>query len=87
MVGEYDFIIGGDVLYERDEGALLSSVISRHASANAEVWIVDPVRANRSTFNRQMAALGFGVTEPRLNQPAVGASLAYEGRLPMYRRA
>jgi len=86
VVGEYDFIIGSDVLYERDEGAVLSGFIARHASADAEVWIVDPDRANRSAFNRQMAALGFGVTESRMDQPAVGAGLPYKGRLLMYRR-
>lgn len=87
VVGEYDFIIGSDVLYERDEGAVLSGFIARHASADAEVWIVDPDRANRATFNRQMAVLGFGVTEMRLDQPAVGLAAAYKGRLLMYRRA
>jgi len=87
VVGEYDFIIGSDVLYERDEGAALSGFIARHASAAAEVWIVDPDRANRATFNRQMAALGFGVTESRMDQPAVGTGLPYKGRLLMYVRS
>gem|GEM_PF-6392495 len=34
-----------------------------------------------------MAALGFGVTESRMDQPAVGAALAYKGRLLMSERA
>lgn len=84
--GEYNFIIGSDVLYERDDGGVLSGFIARHASADAEVWIVDPDRANRVTFNRQMAALGFGVTESRIDQPAVGSEPRYKGRLLMYAR-
>ena len=87
VVGEYDVIIGRDVLYKRDEGALLSGFIARHASANAEVWIVDPDRATRATFNRQMAALGCGVTESRMDQSAVGAGLPSKGRLPIQIRS
>ena len=86
VVGQYDFIIGSDVLYERDDGGVLSSFIARHASPAAEVWVVDPDRGNRAAFNRQMLQLGFGVTDSRMDQPAVGTTLAYKGRLLRYVR-
>jgi hypothetical protein len=50
------------------------------------VWIVDPNRGNRPAFNRQMHALGFGVTEERVRQLARGAVAAYAGRVLVYAR-
>ena len=84
--GQYDLIVGSDVLYERDEDAALAGFIARHASASAEVWIIDPDRGNRPAFNRQMAAAGFLMHEERLNTPASVGTAAYKGRLLVYRR-
>ncbi len=87
--GEFDLIIGSDVLYERDDRAVLSHFIQRHAAPVAEVWIVDPDRGNRPAFNREMAAQGFGREEVRLGHALpVGAGTlpAYKGRLLVYRR-
>ncbi len=85
VVGQYDFIIGSDVLYQRDAEGVLAAFIERHASADAEVWIVDPDRANRPAFNRQMASFGFEMTESRMDC-AEGEYPAYKGRLLTYRR-
>jgi predicted nicotinamide N-methyase len=85
--GRYDLIIGSDVLYERDANAALAGFIERHAELAAEVWIVDPDRGNRPTFNRQMAARGFLMREERLDRPASVAAAAYKGRLLIYRRS
>jgi predicted nicotinamide N-methyase len=87
--GEFDLIIGSDVLYERDERAVLSHFIQRHAAPVAEVWIVDPDRGNRPAFNREMAAQGFDREEVRLGHALpVGAGTlpVYKGRLLVYRR-
>ncbi|KPK14766.1 MAG: methyltransferase [Betaproteobacteria bacterium SG8_41] len=84
--GQFDLIIGSDVLYERDADAALARFISRHASPAGEVWIIDPYRSNRAAFNRQMAAQGFLVREERLNAPASGGAAAYKGCLLIYRR-
>jgi predicted nicotinamide N-methyase len=85
--GQYDLIIGSDLLYEPDESAALAGFIARHASPAGEVWIVDPDRGNRPAFNRRMAAAGFLVREERLDQPASVGTAAYKGRLLIYRRA
>ncbi len=84
--GQYDLIIGSDVLYERDASAALAVFIVRHAKAAAEVWIVDPNRGNRPAFNRQMVAEGFLMREERLDSPASLGAAAYKGRFLMYRR-
>jgi predicted nicotinamide N-methyase len=87
--GEFDLIVGSDLLYERDDQATLAGFIQRHAAPLAEVWIVDPDRGNRPAFNRSMAAGGFDREELHLGQAlsAGPAALpAYKGRLLVYRR-
>ena len=84
--GDYDLVIGSDLLYERDEDGTLAAFIGRQVGPRAEVWIVDPDRGNRPAFSRRMAALGFGLREERLDQPARGSVAAYKGRLLTYRR-
>jgi predicted nicotinamide N-methyase len=84
--GRFDLVIGSDLLYERDDRALLPAFIARFARTMAEVWIVDPDRGNRPAFNRQMAGHGFGVREQRLDCAASGSTAAYKGRLLVYRR-
>ena len=84
--GQFDLIMGSDVLYERDVRATLASFIDRHAGAGAQIWIVDPNRGNRSAFNKQMATLGFEVTAARLDHPVRGDLPAYKGRLLVYQR-
>jgi predicted nicotinamide N-methyase len=86
VAGRFDFVIGSDVLYERDADGTLASFIADHAEATAEVWIVDPDRGNRAAFNRRMAEAGFTHREERLDQAAAG-SPAYKGRLLVYRRS
>ncbi|MFM9880972.1 MAG: class I SAM-dependent methyltransferase [Burkholderiaceae bacterium] len=85
--GEYDLIIGSDVLYERDDAGLLACFIAAHASPQAEVWIVDPNRDNRSAFTRHMARLGFGMRQELLHSLASVSTLAYRGRLLVYKRS
>jgi predicted nicotinamide N-methyase len=85
--GQYDLIIGSDLLYERDADAALAGFVARHASPAGEVWIVDPDRGNRPAFNRQMADEGFLLREERLDSPAALGVAAYKGRLLVYQRA
>lgn len=85
--GHYDLIIGGDILYERDDNATLARFIGRHAGPGAEVWIMDPDRGNRAAFHRQMAQGGFAMREERLDRSAAPGIAAYKGRLLIYRRA
>ena len=84
--GRYDLLVGSDLLYDRDASMALAGFIGRHAQADAEVWIVDPDRGNRSAFSRQMLAMGFGLTELRLDTAATAHRPLYKGRLLVYRR-
>ena len=84
--GHFDLIVGSDLLYERDAHAVLPHYIESHCTPQAQVWVVDPDRGNRSAFTRQMAELGFGVEEQRLDRAANALHPAYKGRLLKYRR-
>jgi hypothetical protein len=59
--------------------------IQEHAAEGAEVLIVDPNRGNRTAFHKDMANMGFGVTELLMNEPLQDLS-AYRGRLLHYKR-
>ena len=84
--GQYDLVIGSDLLYERDASAALAGFIARHSAPAGEVWIVDPDRGNRPAFNRHMAALGFLMREERLNRPASPQPPRTRDVLLIYRR-
>ncbi|OWY37739.1 SAM-dependent methyltransferase [Xenophilus sp. AP218F] len=84
-LGQFDLIIGSDVLYQRDQPVSLSDFIAEHAAPTAEVLIVDPNRGNRSAFNKQMAAQGFERSETAITAPLFDGS-AYRGRLLRYLR-
>ncbi len=84
--GEFDLIIGSDVLYERDELGTLADFIAGLAAPLAEVWIVDPNRGNRSAFHRNMARHGFRLEESRLDHDERDGIAAYKGRMLTYRR-
>ncbi|TWO80068.1 SAM-dependent methyltransferase [Denitratisoma oestradiolicum] len=84
-MGEFDLIIGSDVLYERNHPEQLAAFLQLHAAAGAEVLIIDPNRSNRRAFHRAMALLGFDLTETLLDMPLDDGS-PYRGRLLHYRR-
>lgn len=84
--GQFDLVVGSDLLYERDEKGALAGFIALHSAASAQVWIIDPDRGNRPAFTRHMALHGFGVHEERLHSPATATALAYKGRLLVYAR-
>lgn len=84
-MGEFDLIIGSDVLYERNHPEQLAAFLQLHAAASAEVLIIDPNRSNRRAFHRAMALLGFDLTETLLDMPLDDGS-PYRGRLLHYRR-
>ncbi len=59
LLGQFDLIIGSDLLYERDHAALLAGFVSRHANPAAQVLIADPGRGYVSPFSALMAAQGY----------------------------
>jgi len=84
--GRFDLILGSDLLYDRGAGIVLAAFIVRHAAAEAQVWIVDPDRGNRSAFNRALGESGFARREERLDTPESDGAPSYKGRLLIFSR-
>ena len=84
-LGQFDLIIGSDVLYERGHPGLVAGVVARHALPDAEVLVTDPGRGHRPRFNQAMRALGFSVEEHRCRFAETDTE-PFRGRLLSYRR-
>jgi predicted nicotinamide N-methyase len=85
--GQFDLIVGSDVLYEPNHASLLAGFIDRHAAPATEAIIIDPGRGNIPAFCRQMATFGFSnkrskaVMSERMTQPFRGNLLEFS-RIP-----
>ena len=86
LCGEFDLIVGSDILYERDDEGTLAHFIQAHTAPSSEVWVVDPNRGNRAAFHKHMSRVGFSMHEEVLNQPAHDGLEAYKGRMLTYTR-
>jgi len=62
-LGEFDLIIGSDLLYERDHAELLSNFIERHSKQCCKVIIVDPGREHHKEFSKRMVDFGYAHSE------------------------
>jgi len=58
-LGQFDLIIGSDLIYERDHPNDLGNFICQHVSAHADVIIINPGRAHFNKFTRFMQSRGF----------------------------
>jgi ETFB lysine methyltransferase len=58
-LGQFDLILGSDLLYEDEHAELLSSFIHQHAKTKCEVIIVDPGRGRHAGFSKKMVNLGY----------------------------
>jgi predicted nicotinamide N-methyase len=81
-VGEFDLIIGSDLLYEPDHAEHLSAFIARHAAPVATVILVDPGRGHVGAFIARMESLGFRATRESVAFGETGKS----GRLSTFVR-
>ncbi len=64
-LGEFDLIVGSDLLYERDHAELLSGFIDQHAKPLCEVILVDPGRGNHAHFSKKMVRLGYSHSQSK----------------------
>ena len=85
LLGEFDLIIGSDVLYEPAHAESVSQFIDSHSSDNVKVVIVDPDRGNRAKFTKKMIALGYAHQFERFNQQGSG-EVSCKGRILHYQR-
>jgi predicted nicotinamide N-methyase len=84
-LGEFDLIIGSDLLYERDHVELLAGFIDRHTKHSCEVIIVDPGRGNHSNFSKKMVSLDFAHTQSKPIHTDY-LTLPFKGQLLRYTR-
>ena len=85
LLGEYDLIIGSDILYEPAHAEFVSQFISLHSNNQVEVIIVDPNRGNRANFTRKMIALGYSHRFDSFNVTDVD-NIVCKGRILHYQR-
>ena len=85
LLGEFDLIIGSDVLYEPAHVEQLSGFIDRHSGCEVEVIIIDPNRGNRAKFTKKMSALGYEHDFETFNIAQADDSRC-KGRILNYRR-
>lgn len=58
-MGEFDLIIGSDLLYEDGHVDKLSLFFEQHSQSGTEIILVDPGRGRQRKFGRCMSSLGF----------------------------
>ncbi len=85
LLGEFDLIIGSDILYEPDHAEHVSRFIDLHSSIDVEVIIVDPNRGNRASFTKKMIALGYAHHFEQFNVPG-NDDTSCKGRILHYSR-
>lgn len=79
-LGEFDIIIGSDLLYEKEHADLLAAFIDQHSRRYCKVIIIDPGRKHYSRFSKNMMSRGYTYEkkEPddmdNLTQPIRGVS-------------
>jgi len=74
-MGEFELIIGSDLLYERGSPKLLSKFIDRLCAKHCEIILVDPGRGYHANFTKEMIGLGYSHRHhaplPLAGQPTV----------------
>jgi predicted nicotinamide N-methyase len=82
-LGEFDLVIGSDLLYQGDHVELLAGFINQHTKPRCEVILVDPGRGYHARFSKKMVALGYSHSQSKpanvdyLTQPFRGQILRY----------
>lgn len=82
-LGEFDLIIGSDLLYERSHVEILAAFVDRHAKPHCEVLLVDPGRGHHARFSKRMVILGYSHSQSKpenveyLSHPFRGQVLRY----------
>ncbi|WP_440876873.1 class I SAM-dependent methyltransferase [Thalassotalea sp. PLHSN55] len=59
QLGNFDLIIGSDLLYEDGHIKLLADFINDHANPECEVILVDPGRGRKNKICRELESVGF----------------------------
>ncbi|WP_286787272.1 MULTISPECIES: methyltransferase [unclassified Pseudomonas] len=84
-LGQFDLIIGSDLIYERDQPAILADFIDRHSADEVDIIIVDPDRRQRSSFCREMEELEYSYRSTRADC-VLSTGEAYKGSFLHFHR-
>ena len=82
-LGQFDLVIGSDILYERYYVNPLADFINQHAKLHCDVILVDPGRKNHASFSKKMVSLGYSHSQSKpehtdyLTKPFKGQILHY----------
>lgn len=82
--GQFDLIIGSDVLYDYGKLKPLARFIQGHANPSCQVVVVDPGRKQQGPFSQQMSLQGFSrqstkpEDSPYLDKPFNGSILTFQ---------
>lgn len=85
-LGEFDLIIGSDLLYERDHSSCLSGFIDQHAKKACDVIVVDPGRGNHAQFSKKMVKLGYSHRQSKPNTTEY-LTKPFRGQILRYNRS
>lgn len=85
-LGEFDLILGSDILYERRHLQTLVLFLNRHAKRQSEIVIVDPGRGECARFGKLLNAQGFN-DDPYLRPEATYLEAPFKGRILRYQRS
>ena len=83
-LGQFDLIVGSDLLYENEHINSLAGFINQHAKADSEVILVDPGRGFHALFSKKMVSLGYSHSQYKventsyLEKPFKGVILRYK---------
>jgi predicted nicotinamide N-methyase len=64
-LGQFDMIIGSDLLYEDEHIEQLANFINEHSNPSSEVIIVDPGRGRKSKLSAKMVEFGYTSTHSK----------------------
>ncbi|MFC3609728.1 class I SAM-dependent methyltransferase [Stutzerimonas tarimensis] len=67
-LGQFDLIIGSDLLYESVHPAMLADFIDRHSADNVDILLVDPDRGYGDAFRLEMAELEYSTRTTRVDR-------------------
>lgn len=84
-LGEFDVIVGSDLLYDRRHLQTLALFIERHARRQSEIVIVDPGRGECARFGKLLTGLGF-TDHPQVVPETDYLAAPFKGRILCYRR-
>lgn len=68
QLGQFDLIIGSDLLYEDQHIKLLTNFLDAHSKPTSEIIIVDPGRGRKTKMIKAMAALGYTCAYQKLSR-------------------